>query len=90
MINLNAWFQKHGLCAENILYIYRKDRKTVIQRTDGAEFALFVPVTQCSIYFAGEEFFEYQQGNCRMPQPHCKYQQRWRLYHVGRPHFSRA
>ena len=40
--------------------------------------------TQCSIYFAGEEFFEYQQGNCRMPQPHCKYQQRWRLYHVGR------
>lgn len=44
MINLNAWFQKHGLCAENILYIYRKDRKTVIQRTDGAEFALFVPV----------------------------------------------
>ena len=40
MINLNAWFQKHGLCAENILYIYRKDRKTVIQRTDGAEFAL--------------------------------------------------
>ena len=35
MINLNAWFQKHGLCAENILYIYRKDRKTVIQRTDG-------------------------------------------------------
>lgn len=44
MINLNAWFQKHDLCAENILYIYRKDRKTVIQRTDGAEFALFVPV----------------------------------------------
>lgn len=35
MINLNAWFQKHDLCAENILYIYRKDRKTVIQRTDG-------------------------------------------------------
>ena len=33
MINLNAWFQKHDLCAENILYIYRKDRKTVIQRT---------------------------------------------------------
>ena len=44
MINLNAWFQKHDLCAENILYIYRKDRKTVIQRTDGEEFALFVSV----------------------------------------------
>lgn len=45
MINLNAWFQKHDLCAENILYIYQeKTSKTVIQRTDGAEFALFAPV----------------------------------------------
>ena len=35
MTDLNTYFQKHGLCAENILYIYRKDRKTVIQRTDG-------------------------------------------------------
>ena len=24
--NLNTYFQKHGLCAENILYIYRRDR----------------------------------------------------------------
>lgn len=30
MTDLNTYFQKHGLCAENILYIYRKDRKTVI------------------------------------------------------------
>ena len=44
MTDLNAWLQKYGLCAENILYIYRKDRKTVIQRTDGEEFALFVSV----------------------------------------------
>ena len=44
MTDLNTYFQKHGLCAENILYIYRKDRKTVIQRTDGEEFALFIPV----------------------------------------------
>lgn len=44
MTDLNTYFQKHGLCAENILYIHRKDRKTVIQRTDGEEFALFIPV----------------------------------------------
>ena len=44
MTDLNTYFQKHGLCAENILYIHRKDRKTVIQRTDGEEFALFVSV----------------------------------------------
>ena len=43
--NLNTYFQKHGLCAENILYIYRRDRKTVIKRTDGEEFALFFPIS---------------------------------------------
>ena len=50
MINLNAWFQKHDICAENILYIYRKDRKTVIQRTDGAEFALINHVGVLLLY----------------------------------------
>ena len=30
MANLNTWFQKHDLCAGNILYIYRNDHKTVI------------------------------------------------------------
>ena len=45
MTNLNTYFQKHGLCAENILYIYRRDRKTVIKRTDGEEFALFFPIS---------------------------------------------
>ena len=73
MTDLNTYFQKHSLCAENILYIYRKDRKTVIQRTDGEEFALFVPV-HSSIHFAGERVFEHQQRDGRMPQPHCKYQ----------------
>lgn len=42
MTDLNPYSQKHGLCAENILYIYRKHRKTVIQRTDGEGFALFI------------------------------------------------
>ena len=89
MINLNAWFQKHGLCAENILYIYRKDRKTVIQRTDGAEFALFVPVHSVLSTLPEKNFLSISKGIvvCRS---HIVYQQRWRLYHVGRPHFSRA
>ena len=44
--------------------------------------------TQRSVCFAGERFFKHQQGNSRMPQIHCKHQQRWHLYHVGWPHFS--
>lgn len=73
MTDLNTYFQKHGLCAENILYIHRKDRKTVIQRTDGEEFALFIPVDSILSALPESEFFEHQQGNCRMPQPHCRY-----------------
>ena len=74
MTNLNTYFQKHGLCAKNILYIYRKDRKTVIQRTDGEEFALFVPVHSVLSTLPESEFLSISKGNCRMPQPHCKYQ----------------
>lgn len=62
MINLNAWFQKHDLCAENILYIYRKDRKTVIQRTDGAEFALFVPVHSILSALPEKNFLSISKG----------------------------
>lgn len=62
MINLNAWFQKHDLCAENILYIYRKDRKTVIQRTDGAEFALFVPVHSILSTLPEKNFLSISKG----------------------------
>lgn len=62
MINLNAWFQKHDLCAENILYIYRKDRKTVIQRTDGAEFALFVPVHSILSALPDKNFLSISKG----------------------------
>ena len=67
MTELNAWFQKHGLCAENILYIYRKDRKTVIRRTDGEEFALFVPVHSVLSALPESEFLNISKGTvvCR-------------------------
>ena len=32
MNDLHEWFQKNDLCPENILYLYRNDRKTVIHR----------------------------------------------------------
>ena len=32
MNDLHEWFQKNDLCPENILYLYRSDRKTVVHR----------------------------------------------------------
>ena len=67
MTNLNTYFKKHGLCAENILYIYRKDRKTVIQRSDGEEFALFIPVQNVLSALPESEFLSISKGTvvCR-------------------------
>ena len=67
MTDLNACFQKYGLCAENILYIYRKDRKTVIQRTDGKQFALFVPVHNVLFALPESDFLSISKGTvvCR-------------------------
>ena len=62
MTDLNTYFQKHGLCAENILYIHRKDRKTVIQRTDGEEFALFIPVHSILSALPESEFLSISKG----------------------------
>ena len=62
MTDLNTYFQKHDLCAENILYIYRKDRKTVIQRTDGEEFALFMPVHSILSALPESEFLSISKG----------------------------
>lgn len=67
MTNLNTSFKKHGLCAENILYIYRKDRKTVIKRSDGEEFALFIPVQSVLSALPESEFLSISKGTvvCR-------------------------
>ena len=67
MTNLNTYFKKHGLCAENILYIYRKDRKTVIQCSDGEEFALFIPVQSVLSALPEREFLSISKGTvvCR-------------------------
>ena len=67
MTNLNTYFKKHGLCAENILYIYRKDRKTVIQRSDGEAFALFIPVQSVLSALPESEFLSISKGTvvCR-------------------------
>ena len=49
------------------LYIYRKDRKTVIQRTDGKQFALFVPVHNVLSALPESDFLSISKGTvvCR-------------------------
>lgn len=44
MTDWNKWLRKRDLCAENILYLYRQDKKTIIHREDGEEFSSFAPV----------------------------------------------
>ena len=44
MNDLHEWLQKNNLCPENILYLYRSDRKTVVHRMDGEEAALYAPL----------------------------------------------
>lgn len=34
MTDWNKWLKKRELCADNILYVYRRDRKTIIHRED--------------------------------------------------------
>ena len=69
--NLNTYFQKHGLCAENILYIYRRDRKTVIKRMDGEEFALFIPISSILAVLPECEFLNISKVtiHCYQPEP---------------------
>lgn len=82
MNDLHEWFQKNDLCPENILYLYRSDRKTVVHRMDGEEAALYAPLHSVFVCAAGKSVPEHQQGNCGVPQPDRKHQQRWDLHHV--------
>ena len=69
--NLNTYVQKHELCAENILYIYRKDRKTVIKRTDSEEFAMFIPISSILTVLPECEFLNISKVtiHCYQPEP---------------------
>ena len=56
MTDWNKWLKKRELCADNILYVYRRDRKTIIHREDGEEFELFAPVYTLLALFPEDAF----------------------------------
>lgn len=82
MTDWNKWLKKRELCADNILYVYRRDRKTIIHREDGEEFALFAPVYTLLALFPEDAFLNINKGNRCEQSTNRRYQQRWRLYHI--------
>ena len=62
MTDWNKWLKKRQLCADNILYLYRHDRKTIIHREDGEEFALFAPVYTLLALFPEDAFLNINKG----------------------------
>lgn len=82
MNDLHEWFQKNDLCPENILYLYRSDRKTVVHRMDGEEAALYAPLHSVLSVLPENLFLNISKGIAGVPQPDRKHQQRWDLHHV--------
>lgn len=62
MSDLNRWMQKHDLCPENILYLYRSDRKTVVHRMDGGEAALYASMHSILSALPEESFLNISKG----------------------------
>ena len=62
MSDLNRWMQKHDLCPENILYLYRSDRKTVVHRMDGGEAALYAPMHGVLSVLPEDQFLNISKG----------------------------
>ena len=62
MNDLHEWFQKNDLCPENILYLYRNDRKTVVHRMDGEEAALYAPLHSVLSVLPEDRFLNISKG----------------------------
>ena len=62
MTDWNKWFKKRDLCSENILYLYRRERKTVIHREDGEEFTSFAPLSTFLSLMPKDSFLNINKG----------------------------
>lgn len=62
MKDWKKWLLEHNLRAENILYVYRRDRKTVVHREDGEEFSSFAPVYTLLSLFPENCFISINKG----------------------------
>ena len=62
MIDLNACFEKHYLKPEEFLYIYHKNRKTVICTVHGEEIELYAPVRSVLEFLPKDDFLNISKG----------------------------
>ena len=62
MIDLHAYFEKHHLKPEEILYIYHKNRKTVICPDHGESLELFAPVRRVLEILPKDDFLNISKG----------------------------
>lgn len=62
MTDWKKWLQKRSIYADNILYLYRQERKTVIHREDGEEFSLFAPLCTLLELLPENEFLNISKG----------------------------
>lgn len=62
MKDLNAFFEKHHLHPEEILYLYHKNRKTVICTDHGEELELYAPVRSVLEMLPKDEFLNISKG----------------------------
>lgn len=62
MTDWSKWLVKHELSAENILYLYRQSRRTVIHREDGEEFTPFAPLQVLLALLPETDFLRINKG----------------------------
>ena len=62
MKDLNAFFEKHRLHPKEILYLYHKNRKTVICTDHGEELELYAPVRSVLKILPENEFLNISKG----------------------------
>lgn len=62
MYDLEKYFKRHNLKTENILYIYRHNRKTVICRGSGDEDVSVIPIHEILAFLPENEFISIAKG----------------------------
>lgn len=62
MNDAEKYFKKHNLSTEKILYLYRRDRKTVICFESGKEAASSIPMHEMLAFLPEEEFVSIAKG----------------------------
>lgn len=62
MHNIEKYFKKHDIKAEEILYVYRENKKTIICTENGAENTSLIPVHEIMDYLPQDKFLSISKG----------------------------